>query len=206
MDNSKTKPTVDAFFSKAKKWQQELSALRTIVLGCGLVEELKWYQPVYTFQGSNLLIISSFKEHCVLSFFKGVLLKDSKKILDKPGENTQSARIIKFTTLEQIKEKETIIKSYINEAIAAEKAGLKVNFKKITEHTIPAELQKKLDNNPEFSAAFKALTPGRQRAYLLHFSAPKQAATRESRIENCTEKILNGIGINDDYKLKKKLK
>ncbi len=198
-------PNLDQFFNKPNKWQEEMKALRKIVLDCGLTEEKKWYQPCYTYDGNNVAIISSFKDYCVLAFFKGALLKDPKGILSKPGENTQSGRQARFTSVKDIVKLERTLKAYLREAIEAEKAGLKVQFKKITEHKIPEELQKKFKQSPPFKKAFESLTPGRQRAYLLHFSAPKQSATRESRIEKCIPMIMEGKGLNDDYsKMKKK--
>ncbi len=194
---NKMNPKVDAFLRRAKKWQGELKELRRIVLDSQLTEELKWYQPCYTFEKNNVLIISGFKECCVLSFIKGALLKDAKRILAKPGENTQSARVIRFTNVPDIVEMEPILKAYIREAIEVEKAGLKVKFKKITEHKIPEELQNKFDEIPALKTAFHALTPGRQRAYILYFSAAKQSKTRQSRIEKCMQRIRKGKGLDD---------
>ncbi len=194
---NKMNPKVDAFLRRAKKWQGELKELRRIVLDSQLTEELKWYQPCYTFEKSNVLIISGFKEYCVLSFIKGALLKDAKRILAKPGENTQSVRVIRFTNVREIVELEPILKAYIREAIEVEKAGLKVKFKKITEHKIPDELQNKFKEIPALKTAFRALTPGRQRAYILYFSAAKQSKTRQSRIEKCMRRILKGKGLDD---------
>ena len=190
-------PKVDAFFSRAKKWQEELQKLRMIILDCQLTEELKWGKPCYTFQDSNIIIIHGLKEYCALLFCKGVLLKDADGILITPGENTQAARQIRFTNVREIVEMEPILKAYIYEAIEVEKAGLKVNFKKNTELIFPEEFQNKLDEIPALKTAFDALTPGRQRAYILYFSAPKQSKTRESRIEKCMPQILNGKGLND---------
>ncbi len=190
-------PKVDAYLDKVKKWQAEMEKLRAIMLDCQLIEELKWGKPCYMFQNSNIAIIQGFKEHCALMFFKGALLKDPNGILIKPGEDTQAGRQIRFTNVEEIVEMETILKAYINEAIEVEKAGLKVDFKKNTELIFPEELQAKLDENPALKAAFAALTPGRQRAYVMHFSAPKQSKTRESRIEKCMQDILAGKGLND---------
>ncbi len=192
-------PKVDEYFSKSKKWRPELAKLRKIILGCGLTEELKWGKPCYTFQEANVVIILPLKEHCALLFCKGALLKDANGILIKAGENTQAARQIRLTNVREIIEKETILKGIIENAIEVEKAGLKVKFKKITEHKVPEEFQKKLDANPALKTAFRALTPGRQRLYLMHFSAAKQSKTRESRIEKCIPKILKGKGLNDDY-------
>jgi uncharacterized protein YdeI (YjbR/CyaY-like superfamily) len=194
---SKLNPKVDAFLRRAKKWQAELKELRRIVLGSGLNEELKWRQPCYTVGNKNVLVVSGFKEYCALNMFKGALLKDAQGILVKPGEDTQSGRQIRFINVEQIIEMEPILKAYLQEAIAVEKAGLKVKLKKITERKIPAELQKKFTGNHAFKTAFRALTPGRQRAYLLYFSGAKQSETRTSRIEKCLPRILKGKGLND---------
>jgi len=190
-------PKVDAYLSKATKWQKELKKLRSIILTTPLTEELKWGQPCYTWQKNNVVIIGELKDYCTIGFFKGVLLKDPENILDKPGENTQSARLIRFTTVQQIADIASTLKEYIHEAIEVEKAGLKVNFKKSDEHTIPEEFQKTLAKNPALKKAFYTLTPGRQRAYLLYFSAPKQSKTRESRIQKCTPQILSGNGLNE---------
>ncbi len=190
-------PKVDAYLSKAKTWQEELRKLRTLLLDCQLTEELKWGKPCYMFQEHNVVILLPLKQHCVLLLCKGALLKDPNGILIKAGEHTQAARQIRLTSLREIVEMETILKAYIHQAIEAEKAGLEVTYKKITEFKIPEELQNKLDENPTLKTAFKALTPGRQRAYLIHFSAPKQSKTREARIEKCRQQILNGKGLND---------
>jgi uncharacterized protein YdeI (YjbR/CyaY-like superfamily) len=187
---------VDVYLSKAKKWQEEFAKLRMVILDCGLTEELKWGKPCYTFQKSNIVIIQGFKEYCALMFCKGALLNDPNGILKKPGENTQAARQIRFTKVREIVEMEPILKAYIYEAIEVEKAGLKVNFRKNPE-PIPEEFQNKLDEIPALKTAFDALTPGRQRAYILYFSAPKQSKTRESRVEKCMQQILNGKGLND---------
>jgi uncharacterized protein YdeI (YjbR/CyaY-like superfamily) len=197
MTKNRTNPKVDAYFGNAKKWQKEIEKLRKILLGCQLTEELKWDKPCYTFQASNVVIILPLKEYCALLFCKGALLKDAHDILVKAGENTQAARHIRFTHLREIIEKEAILKAYIQQAIEAEKAGLKVNYKKITEFKVPEELQKKLDEIPALKTAFKALTPGRQRGYLLYFSAAKQSKTRESRVEKCMPQIFKGKGLND---------
>jgi uncharacterized protein YdeI (YjbR/CyaY-like superfamily) len=190
-------PKVDVYLSKAKKWQEELEKLRMIILDCQLTEELKWGKPCYTFQKSNIIVIIGFKEYCALLFFKGALLNDANGILIKPGENTQAGRQIRFTNVREIVEMETILKAYIYEAIEVEKAGLKVNVKKNTELIIPEEFQNKLDEIPALKIAFDALTPGRQRAYNIYFSEPKQSKTRESRVEKCMQQILNGKGLND---------
>jgi len=193
---NKKHPKVDAYFSKLKKWREELKKLRAIFLDSQLTEELKWAKPCYTFQKSNIAILCGLKESCAIGFLKGALLKDPNGILSQPGENSQSMRWMKFTALRQIAELEPIVKAYIHEAIQAEKAGLKVTFKKKSE-PIPEELQNKLDKSPALKTAFKALTPGRQRGYILFFSAAKQSKTRESRIEKCIPQILDGKGLND---------
>jgi len=190
-------PKVDEFLSKAQKWQEEFGKLRMITLDCGLTEELKWGKPCYTFQKSNIAIIQGFKEYCALLFVKGALLHDAKGILITQTENTQAARQIRFTNLREIVEMEPILKAYIHEAIEVEKAGLKVNYKKTSEFIIPEEFQNKLDEIPALKTAFEALTPGRQRAYILYFSQPKQSKTRESRVEKYMQQILNGKGLND---------
>ena len=190
-------PKVDVYLSKAKKWQEEMEKLRMIILDCQLTEELKWGKPCHTFQKSNIIIIIGLKEYCALVFCKGVLLNDANGILIKPGENTQAGRWIKFTSVREIVEMETILKAYIYEAIEVEKAGLKVSFKKTSDFIIPEEFQNKLDEIPALKTAFDALTPGRQRAYILYFSAPKQSKTRESRVEKYRQQILNGMGLND---------
>jgi uncharacterized protein YdeI (YjbR/CyaY-like superfamily) len=190
-------PKVDGYVRKNKKWQEELQALRRVILDCRLTEEVKWRVPCYTSENRNIVFLGAFKESCALSFVKGALLKDVRGILKKPGENTQSTRVIRFTDVYQIVELEPVLKAYIDEAIKVEKAGLKVKLKKITERKIPEELQTKLDEIPSLKTAFHALTPGRQRAYLLYFSAAKQSKTRESRVEKCIPRILNGKGLDD---------
>lgn len=190
-------PKVDFYFTKAKNWQEELEQLRKIVLDCGLTEELKWGVPCYTFHKANIVLIHDFKEYCALLFFKGALLKDSQNILIQQTEQVQAARQIRFTNVKEITEMEATLKAYIYEAIEVEKAGLKVVLKRTTEYKIPEEFQSKLGEKSALKTAFKALTPGRQRAYLLYFSAPKQSKTRESRVEKCIPQILNGKGLND---------
>jgi uncharacterized protein YdeI (YjbR/CyaY-like superfamily) len=190
-------PKVDFYFSKAQKWQEELEQLRMIVLDCGLTEELKWGCPCYTSQKNNIVLIHVFKEYCALLFFKGALLNDTNGMLIQQTENVQAARQIRFTNIREIVEMAPILKAYIFEAIEVEKAGLKVSLKKTPEFKISVEFQNKLDNIPVLKTAFNALTPGRQRAYLLYFSAPKQSKTRESRVEKCMLQILNGKGLND---------
>ena len=188
---------VETFLNNAKKWQAEFEKLRMIILDFQLTEELKWGVPCYTFQKKNVVLIHGFKEYCALLFFKGVLLKDTCGILIRQTENVQASRQIRFTGILEIVELEPILKGYIAEAIEIEKAGLEVNFKKKTEFIIPEEFQNKLDKIPTLQTAFEALTPGRQRAYILYFSAPKQSKTRESRVEKCIQQILNGKGLND---------
>ena len=190
-------PKVDAYLSKAKKWQEEFEKLRMIILDCQLTEELKWGVPCYTFEKRNIVLIHGFKEYCALLFVKGALLSDAKGILITQTENVQAARQIRFTSVREIVKMKPILKAYIYEAIEVEKAGLKVNFKKTKEFIIPEEFQNKLDEIPALKTAFDALTPGRRRAYNLYFSAPKQSKTRESRVEKYTPQILNGKGLND---------
>jgi uncharacterized protein YdeI (YjbR/CyaY-like superfamily) len=197
MKDSGMTSQVDLYIRKAKKWQEELAKLRRIILGCQLTEELKWGKPCYSFQKSNIVILLPLKNHCSLLFCKGALLKDVNGILIKPGENTQAARQMRFSNVRDIEERESILKAYINEAIEAEKAGLQVKYKAITEFAVPEELQNKLEESPALKTAFKALTPGRQRAYFIYFSAPKQSKTRTSRVEKCLEQILKGKGLND---------
>src|SRR3984893_7779660 len=191
-------PKVDFYFNKAKKWQEEFEKLRMIILDCGLTEELKWGVPCYTFEKRNIVLIHGFKEYCALLFFKGALLNDPKGILIQQTGNVQAARQIRFTNARGIVKMKPILKAYIYEAIEVEKAGLKVNFKTTTEFIIPEEFQNKLDEIPALKTAFDALTPGRRRAYILYFSAPKQSKTRESRVEKCMRQILNGKGLNDE--------
>jgi uncharacterized protein YdeI (YjbR/CyaY-like superfamily) len=189
-------PKVDFYFNKGK-WQEELEQLRMIVLDCGLTEELKWGCPCYAFEKSNIVLIHVFKEYCALLFFKGSLLNDANHILIQQTENVQAARQIRFSNVREIVEMEPILKSYIYEAIEVGKAGLKVPLKKTAEFSVPEEFQHKLDEIPVLKTAFFALTPGRQRAYMLHFSAPKQSKTRTARVEKCMQQILNGKGLND---------
>ncbi|PLR87235.1 YdeI/OmpD-associated family protein [Bacillus sp. V33-4] len=197
MTNSRMNHKVDEFLIKAKKWKEEYEKLRNIVLDCELTEEFKWMHPCYTFEKKNIVLIHGFKEYCALLFHKGALLQDAHGILIQQTENVQAARQIRFTNVQEIVEMETILKAYIYEAIEVEKAGLEVNLKKTTEFIIPEEFQNKLDDIPALKTAFEALTPGRQRAYILYFSAPKQSKTRESRVEKCIQQILNGKGLND---------
>jgi uncharacterized protein YdeI (YjbR/CyaY-like superfamily) len=188
---------VDAYLKKTKKWREEFEGLRRIVLDCPLTEELKWGVPCYAFQKKNIVLIHGFKEYCALLFFKGALLKDANGILIQQTENVQAARQIRFTNVREIIEMEPILKAYVHEAIEAEKAGLKVSLKKTSDFKIPEEFQSKLDKIPALRTAFDALTPGRQRAYIFYFSAPKQSKTRTSRVEKCMPQILKGKGLND---------
>ncbi len=192
-----TNPKVDAVLANAKSWQGEFEKLREIALGCGLTEALKWGQPCYTLGKANVVLIHGFKEYCAFLFFKGALLKDPKGILVQQTENVQAARQVRFTSTQQIEKMKGTLKTYIREAIEIEKAGLSVQFKKTEEFSIPGEFQRKLDESPGLKEAFEALTPGRQRAYRLHFSSARQSKTRESRIEKCIPQILDGLGLND---------
>jgi uncharacterized protein YdeI (YjbR/CyaY-like superfamily) len=197
MTKSKTNPEVDAFIGKSQKWKAEYETLRRIVLDCDLNEEFKWMHPCYTLEHKNIVLIHGFKNYCALLFHKGALLKDPHGILIQQTENVQSARQIRFTNAAGIVEMETTLKAYIQQAIEVEKAGLEVQFKKNTDYTIPEELQTKFDESSHFKAAFEALTPGRQRAYILYFSKAKQSKTRESRVEKYVRHILDGKGLND---------
>jgi len=197
MPKSSLTSKVDFFFNKDSKWKKEYEQLRIIILNCDLIEELKWGQPCYTFQKKNIVLIHGFKEYCALLFFKGALLKDLKKILIQQTENVQSARQIRFMDVKEIMKLEKTLKTYIYEAVEVEEAGLKVELKKTSDFNIPAELQKKLNENKALKTAFNALTPGRQRAYIFYFSQPKQSKTRESRIEKSIRQILDGKGLND---------
>jgi uncharacterized protein YdeI (YjbR/CyaY-like superfamily) len=190
-------PKVDWYFDQAKKWAEEFKKLRNIILECPLAEELRWGKPCYTFEKSNIVLIHGFKDYCALLFFKGALLKDPKGILIQQTENVQAARQIRFTNIREIAGMEPILKAYIHEAIEVEKAGLKVDYKKTGEFRIPEEFRNKLDKTPALKTAFEALTPGRQRGYLLYFSAAKQSKTREARIEKCMPQILEGKGLDD---------
>ena len=190
-------PKVDFYFDKASKWQPALEQLRRIALDCQLTEELKWGTPCYTFQGKNIVLIHDFKEYCAFLFFKGALLSNTDGILIQQSKNVQAARQIRFTNVQEIVDQEAVLKAHIYEAIEVEKSGLEVKFKKTEEFILVEEFQKKLDVLPDLKEAFEALTPGRQRAYMLHFSAPKQSKTRESRVEKCIPQILDGKGLND---------
>jgi len=190
-------PKVDGFLRKAKKWREEFEKLRRICLDCGLTEELKWGKPCYTDEGSNIVLIHGFKDYCALLFFKGALLKDPKGILVQQTGNVQAARQIRLMNVREIVEMESTLKAYIKEAIEAEKAGSEVSYKKTSEFVIPEEFQNRLDEFPALKKAFGALTPGRQRGYILYFSAAKQSTTREARVEKCVQQILDGKGLND---------
>jgi uncharacterized protein YdeI (YjbR/CyaY-like superfamily) len=193
---NKKNPKVDAIWRQEKKWQDEFEKLRSIILDCQLTEELKWYQAGYTLEGKNVVLIHGFKEYCALMFFKGALLKDPKHLLATPGQH-QSARQIRFTSMEEIVKMEPILRAYIHEAIEVEKKGLKVKLKKTSDLKIPDEFQTKLNEIPALKTAFAALTPGRQRNYIFHISQPKQSKTREARVEKCMPLILSGKGLND---------
>jgi len=204
MIKSSMNPKVDVYISKTEKWRKEMAKLRRLILDCQLTEEVKWGKPTYTFQKKNVVIMVGFKESCVLMFCKGALLKDANGILIQPTENTQAGRWIKFASVGEIVEMEPIVKTYIYEAIEVEKAGLEVNYKKTSGFVMPEELKNKLDETPALKTAFNALTPGRQRGYILYFSAPKQSKTRESRIEKCRQLILSGKGLDDEYRSTRK--
>ena len=191
-------PKVDWFFAKETKWQKEYEKLRTIILDCGLIEELKWGCPCYTFQNTNVVLIHGFKEYCALLFFKGALLNDPNGILIQQTKNVQSARQIRFTNIREIVKMEKILKAYVYEAIEVERAGLKVKLKKTADFKIPEEFQKKLNKSTALKTAFDGLTPGRQRAYIFYFSQPKLSKTRESRVEKYVKQILSGRGLNDE--------
>lgn len=190
-------PKVDSFLGKTKNWQNEFEKLREIALASNLTEELKWGQPCYTLENANIVLIHGFKEYCAFLFFKGALLKDPKNILVQQTENVQAARQIRFTSVQQIEKMKSTLKAYIREAIEVEKSGLSVEFKKTDEFAVPEEFQRQLDETPGLKDAFEALTPGRQRGYLLHFSSAKQSKTREARIEKCIPMIFDGLGLND---------
>jgi uncharacterized protein YdeI (YjbR/CyaY-like superfamily) len=190
-------PRVDWYFSKAGKWQNEIRKLRMIIHDCDLIEELKWGCPCYTYQSRNIVLIHVFKEYCALLFFKGVLLKDTKGILIQQTKNVQAARQIRFTNIREIEKMGKTLRAYIFEAVEVEEAGLKVNFKKTEDFQVPEEFQKKLDKNRALKRAFNALTPGRKRAYIFYFSAPRRPQTREARVEKYLQQILKGKGLND---------
>ncbi|WJR67119.1 YdeI/OmpD-associated family protein [Neorhizobium sp. CSC1952] len=190
-------PKVDDCLSKVEKWREEFERLRAIILDCGLTEELKWGWPCYTLDKANIVLMHGFKEYCALLFFKGALMKDTNGILVQQTENVQAGRQIRFAGAHEIAQMEPILKAYIREAVEVEKAGLKMEFRKTSEFAMPEEFQAKLNEIPALKTAFEALTPGRQRAYLLHFSSAKQSRTREARIEKCMPRILDGKGLDD---------
>lgn len=191
-------PKVDAFIKRAEKWQEEFEKLRAILLDCGLTEELKWGKPCYSLQNSNVVIMQGFKEYCALLFCKGALLKDASGILIQQTENVQAARQLRFTNVQEIVKRARVVKAYIEEAMAVEKAGLEVTYKKTSEFKVPEEFQSKLDEVPALRKAFQALTPGRQRGYLLYFGGAKQSKTREARVEKWMPHILHGKGLDDE--------
>lgn len=190
-------PKVDKWIRKATKWQEEFEKLRAIILDCGLAEELKWGQACYSFENKNIVLIHGFKEYCALLFFKGALLADPEHILVQQTENVQSARQIRFTNVREIVRMERILNAYIYEAIDVEKSGLKISYKKTADFKIPEEFKNRLHKSPALKTAFDALTPGRQKGYLLYFAAAKQSKTREARIDKYTPQILKGKGLND---------
>lgn len=195
---SKMNSKVDGYIRKHDPWQESLQLLREIVLDSELVEDVKWRTPCYTLDDRNVIIIGAYKDYSVISFLKGTLLKDPKKILQESGPNSQSVKVIRFASIDEIRAMQRTLKAYVKEAIDLEKSGAKVQLKKITEFEKPAEFQKKLDEDPALRKAFESLTPGRQRGYLLHFSSAKQSATREARVEKCRARILSGKGLDDD--------
>ncbi|KAF2342155.1 YdeI/OmpD-associated family protein [Flavobacterium tistrianum] len=197
MTKYSTNSKVDFYFEKAEKWKAEIEQMREIVLDCHLSEELKWGSPCYTFEKANIVLIHYFKEYCAFLFFKGALMKDPDNILIQQSDNVQAARQVRFTNVEDVMAKKEILKKYIFEAAEIEKSGQKVELKKVSDFEVAKELQYKFDSDTDFKKAFDALTPGRQRAYLLHFSQPKQSKTRETRIEKNSQRILDGKGLND---------
>ena len=197
MKKSKTNPKVDWYFKKPRKWKEEINILRDVILSSGLNEELKWGCPCYTLEDKNIVLIHVFKEYCAVLFFKGALLKDQENILIQQTKNVQSGRQMRFISLVEVKELKPVLKAYINDAIIAEKSGLKVEFKKTAEYDMPEEFQIRLDEDAALKKAFNELTPGRQRGYLLFFSAAKQSKTREARVEKYIKHILNGKGMDD---------
>ncbi|CAI8799590.1 YdeI/OmpD-associated family protein [Chryseobacterium sp. IT-36CA2] len=190
-------PKVNFFFNDAKQWKKEFEKLRTIALSTELVEDLKWGCPCYTYEGKNIFLIHGFKEYCAILFFKGALMKDPDQILIQQSKNVQAARQIRFTDVEQINDLEKVLREYMFEAVEIEESGAKVEMKKTKEFEMVEEFQTILDQDPALKEAFETLTPGRQRAYLLHFSSAKQSKTREARIEKCIPQIMDGIGLND---------
>jgi uncharacterized protein YdeI (YjbR/CyaY-like superfamily) len=206
MSKSQKNPEVDTFLKEEEVWREEFTKLRSIILECGLTEELKWGKPCYSLEGANIVLIHGFKEYCAILFTKGALLKDPKKILIQQTENVQAARQVRFTNVSQVVKLASTLKAYIKEAMAAEKAGLKVTYKKTSEFAMAEEFKIRLAKDSALKAAFEALTPGRQRGYLLYFSGAKQSETREARIEKCVPLIFDGIGLQDEYQSSKKKK
>ena len=198
MTPPKRNPKVDAFIANAKAWREELKRMRAILLDSELTEDFKWNQPCYTFQNKNVIVLGPMKDSCAFAFFKGALLKDPHGVLTRPGQHSQSTRWIKFTSMREIAEMKSVLQAYIREAIAIEKSGLKVKLKKTSDLKFPQEFQLMLDEFPELKKAFEALSPGRQRAYIYHFSAPKQSKTREARVQKLMPRILSGKGLLDD--------
>jgi len=192
-----TNPKVDAYLQRIDRWHAESAALREILLECPLVEDLKWGVPCYTLDGKNVVLIHGFKDYCALLFHKGALMQDPEGILIQQTDNVQSARQIRFTGLDEIKRMQNLLKTYIHDAIEVERAGLKVALKSVAEFAVPEEFAVALENDATLKSAFEALTSGRQRAYLLHFSSAKQSSTRQSRIEKCRPKIMIGKGLDD---------
>lgn len=190
-------PKVDEVLKQEKRWAAEFRKLRQIILECGLTEELKWGQPCYTLEGKNVVLIHGFKDYCALLFMKGSLMKDPKGILIQQTENVQAGRQIRFAGLEEVTKLEKSLKAYVQEAIKVEKAGLKVELKKTSDYAVPEEFKERLDTDRALKAAFEALSPGRQRAYLYHFSQAKQSATRAARVQKCIPRILDGLGLDD---------
>lgn len=197
MTKSKLNPKVDFYFDEEVKWQKELRKLRAIVLDSPLTEELKWGVPCYTYDNSNVVLLHVFKEYCAILFVKGALLQDPKGILIQQTKNVQSARQVRFTNVREVVKLEKTLKAYLKEAIAVEKSGMKVDFKKTSEFAMPVEFKRQLDQDPALKEAFYELTPGRQRGYLLYFAAPKQSTTREARVEKYRDRIMDGMGLND---------
>jgi uncharacterized protein YdeI (YjbR/CyaY-like superfamily) len=204
MTTSKKNPKVDAYIKEDKTRQGEVTKLRNILLDCGLTEELKWGLPCYAFNNSNVVVIQGFKKYCALLFFKGYMMKDPDGVLIKTGPNTRVGRQLRFNNPEEVDKMKSVVKSYVEQAIEVEKSGVTVDLEKQAPAKIPEEFQNKMDKNRTLKTAFHALTPGRQRAYIFHFSQPKQSATRELRIEKYIPQILKGKGMNDDYVAMKK--
>ena len=197
MTKATTNPKVDVYLGSLTKWRDEMENLRGIILDCGLSEELKWGKPCYASQGANVVILQGFRDYCAVLFFKGVLLTDPDSVLVKTGVNTHVGRQMRFTSVGEIVERKSVLRAFVSHAIDVERAGLNVARVERADLAVPEELQQRLDENPSLKAAFHALTPGRQRGYVFHFSAPKQSATRASRVERCVQRIFDGKGLND---------